>query len=130
LMTAISGPMALPCASSSSQRKSIRRLKERPAGSHLLLLFASVNDDDTVFACPRVFDLNRKNVGRHLSFGAGAHLCVGMTLARMEIRIAVREIMRRLIDFKLAVPPDAIRYVPTIATMTIESLPLSFRRKQ
>lgn len=104
--------------------------KTLPAGAHLLLLYASANDDDTEFACPRKFDITRGNLGRHLSFGAGIHRCVGLSLARMEIRVAAREIVRRLDDIKLAIRPEDIAYLPTVATHSIASLPLTFSRRK
>ena len=101
-----------------------------PAGAHLLLLFASANDDETVFPNPREFDLNRGNIGRHMAFSSGIHRCIGLSLARMELKVAAREIVKRLDNIKLAVPPEAISYLPTIATHSIERLPLTFTRRR
>jgi cytochrome P450 len=53
-----------------------------------------------------------------------------MALARMEIKVAAKEIMTRLKDIKLAVRLDEIRYVPTIAMLTMKNLPLTFSRRQ
>ena len=91
-----------------------------------MLVYGSGNDDETVFACPRDFDPNRTNIGRHLAFGGGPHRCVGLALARMEIKVMAREIIKRMADIKLAIPEEDIRYVPTVATRTIESLPITF----
>lgn len=101
-----------------------------PEGAHLLLLWASGNDTDSVFPNPRAFDMSRSNVGRHLSFGSGAHRCIGAALARMEIKLAAVEIVRQLTDIELLVPADAIRFVPTIATHPIAELPMIFRRRK
>jgi cytochrome P450 len=101
-----------------------------PAGAHLLLLFASANDDESVFPCPREFDLNRGNIGRHMAFSSGIHRCVGLSLARMELKVAAREVVRRLDNIKLAVPPEEIAYLPTVATHSIERLPLTFTRRR
>jgi cytochrome P450 len=103
--------------------------KHLPAGAHILMLFASANDDDSVFACPRTFNVNRANIQKHFSFGGGIHLCAGMALARMELKVAVQEIMRRLKDIRLAVPGSEIRYRPGIASLTLERLPLTFSRR-
>jgi cytochrome P450 len=100
-----------------------------PEGAHLLLLWASGNDTESVFPDPRRFDMTRDNLGRHLSFGAGAHRCVGAALARMEIKHTAREIVRQLTDIRLLVPVEDIRFVPTIATHPIAELPLSFRQR-
>lgn len=100
-----------------------------PEGAHLLLLWASGNDTEEVFPDARRFDMSRDNVGRHLSFGAGAHRCVGAALARMEINQTAREIVRQLTDLRLEVAVEDIRFVPTIATHPIAELPISFRRR-
>jgi cytochrome P450 len=100
-----------------------------PQGAQILLLFASGNDDETVFPEPRRFEAERGNLGRHLAFGAGIHRCVGQALARMQVKTAVREIARRLDDIRLAIPVEEIRHVPTIAMLSMESLPLRFRRR-
>jgi cytochrome P450 len=101
-----------------------------PAGAHMLLLYASANDDESEFPCPRDFDANRGNLGRHLSFGAGIHRCVGLSLARMEIKVAARELVKRIDNFRLAVPVGEISYLPTVATHSIERLPLTFSRRR
>jgi cytochrome P450 len=103
--------------------------KTLPAFVQLCILFASANDDETRFPCPRTLDVNRGNTGSHLTFGAGIHRCIGAALARMEIRIAAQEIIKRLDNIKLAVPIDQITYLPTLATHTIERLPLTFSRR-
>lgn len=103
--------------------------KQLPKGAHLLLLYASGNDDESEFPCPRNFDVSRGNLGRHLSFGAGVHRCVGLSLARMEVKVAAREFVRRLDHIKLAIAPEEIRYLPTVATRSIERLPLTFSRR-
>lgn len=101
-----------------------------PDGAHLLLLWASGNDPESIFPDPRRFDMERDNLGRHLSFGAGAHRCVGAALARMEIKLTAREIIRQLTDLRLLVPVDEIRFVPTIATHPIAELPMAFRARR
>ncbi|HET8880680.1 MAG TPA: cytochrome P450, partial [Solimonas sp.] len=100
-----------------------------PAGAHLLVLYASGNDDDSQFECPRNFDLNRGNLGRHVAFGVGVHRCVGASLARMEIKVAAREFVRRIGDIELAIPVEEIPYLQSVATHTIEHLPLRLSRR-
>ncbi len=100
-----------------------------PKGAHMLNLYASGNDDETVFECPRKFDMNRANIGRHVAFGGGVHRCIGLSLARMEVKVAAREFVKRLRDIKLEIPVEEIRYLPTVATRSIEYLPLSFSKR-
>lgn len=100
-----------------------------PKGAHMLVLYASGNDDESQFACPRDFDLNRNNLVKHIAFGAGVHRCVGASLSRMEIKVAAREIVRRLDAIKLTIAPEDIRYLPTVATHSIECLPLTLQRR-
>jgi hypothetical protein len=64
-------------------------------GDWLMLCYASGNRDETVFDDPFVFRADRKP-NRHLSFGYGAHLCLGQYLAKMEMRILFEELLPRL----------------------------------
>lgn len=100
-----------------------------PAGAHMLLVYGSGNDDETVFPDPRKFDMERPNLGRHVAFGGGPHRCIGLALARMEVKVAAREIVRQLKNIKLAIPVEDIRYTPTVATRTIESLPITYEKR-
>ncbi|MDR2856636.1 MAG: cytochrome P450 [Novosphingobium sp.] len=100
-----------------------------PRGAHMLLVYDSGNDDETVFPDPRKFDMDRPNIGRHVAFGGGPHRCVGLALARMEIKLAAQEISRQLKDIRLAIPESEIAYLPTVATHTIESLPITYGKR-
>lgn len=100
-----------------------------PAGAHMLVLYASGNDDETRFSCPREFDTNRGNVGTHVAFGVGIHRCVGASLARMEIKVAAKELIKRIGNIKLAIPVEDVKYAPTVATHQIASLPMTFSRR-
>lgn len=96
-----------------------------PKGAHMLVLYASGNDDSSQFECPRNFSTERNNLGSHVAFGVGIHRCVGASLARMEINVAAKELIKRVKDLKLAIPVEDIKYQPTVATHTIASLPLT-----
>ncbi|MEZ5742608.1 MAG: cytochrome P450 [Sphingomonadaceae bacterium] len=100
-----------------------------PKGSHMLLVYASGNDDETYFPEPRKFDMERPNLGRHVAFGGGPHRCIGLALARMEVKVAAREIHRQMKNLKLAVPEDDLTFLKTVATRTIESLPITYERR-
>lgn len=66
-------------------------------GQLLLLSLSAANRDPTVVAEPHVFDINRQD-GRHVSFGHGIHLCLGMTLARIESQIALARLFEKCPD--------------------------------
>lgn len=100
-----------------------------PKGATIITLFGSANEDEAQFPNAGTFDINRPNIGRHMSFGAGAHRCVGLALARMELKVVAREVARRLTDIKLDIDPADIPYKSDIATLTIKRLPLTFRRR-
>jgi cytochrome P450 len=73
-----------------------------PAGADVRVVFATANLDDQVFSDPTRFDIERSDVGRHLSFGRGIHFCVGAPLARLEARIVFEELAARLPGLKPA----------------------------
>lgn len=100
-----------------------------PSHAHLLLVYGSGNDDETVFPEPRRFDITRPNLGRHVAFGGGPHRCIGLALARMEVKVAAREIVRQMKNLRLAIGEEEIRYTPSVATRTIESLPITFEKR-
>ena len=103
--------------------------KRLPKGAHLLVVFESGNDDETEFACPRSFDPERANLGRHVAFGGGVHRCIGAALARGELRASARELARRVGPIRLAIPPEEVEYLQTVATHTIKALPLVLERR-
>jgi len=70
------------------------------AGQQVLLLYPSANRDEDHFEDPDAFDVTRR--GPHLGFGVGNHFCLGANLARMELRVAFEEILRRLPDITYA----------------------------
>jgi cytochrome P450 len=74
------------------------------AGERVMMYWASANRDEAEFPEPDVFDLDRER-NRHLTFGAGPHRCIGSNLARMNLRVAIAELVRRLPDVRLQ--PDA-----------------------
>ncbi|HUZ14170.1 MAG TPA: cytochrome P450 [Caulobacteraceae bacterium] len=78
------------------------------AGDWLWLAYPSGNRDEEVFEDPDCFRVDR-NPNRHLSFGYGAHLCLGQHLARMEMRILWEELIPRLQELELAAKPTLAR---------------------
>jgi cytochrome P450 len=69
-------------------------------GEPILIYWVAANRDEAEFENPDTFDLDRVR-NRHLAFGAGPHRCAGSHLARMNLRIALEEIVARLHDITL-----------------------------
>jgi cytochrome P450 len=70
------------------------------AGERILMYWVSANRDEGEFDHPDEFDLDRDR-NRHIAFGAGPHRCAGSNLARMNLRIALAELVGRLHDIRL-----------------------------
>jgi cytochrome P450 len=69
-------------------------------GDRVALNYAAASRDPEVCANPRQFDVHREEVV-HTAFGVGPHRCIGEHLARLEIRVAIEEFLRRIPDFAL-----------------------------
>jgi len=65
-------------------------------GDRVMLMWGAANRDPAVFDSPEQFRLDRDNYQKHMAFGAGVHRCVGAPLARMEMRITLEEVLRRM----------------------------------
>ncbi|MGY6536001.1 MAG: cytochrome P450 [Pararhodobacter sp.] len=73
-----------------------------PAGGRILMVTASANHDPRHFDTPDTLDIWRENSAEHLTFGYGSHQCMGKNLGRMELRIMLEELTRRLPHMELA----------------------------
>jgi cytochrome P450 len=71
------------------------------AAEPIALVYASANRDESVFPQPNKFILSRPNIGQHLAFGRGAHMCAGTALARQQLRIALQELLAKSRHFEL-----------------------------
>jgi cytochrome P450 len=101
---------------------------EVPAGSFLWLGYASGNRDADEFAEPDTFDIARPQKVRHLSFSQGEHFCLGAPLARLEARVGISALLRRLDDIALRDSPASVPYRPSFVMHAPEQLPLTFTR--
>ena len=70
-----------------------------PAGSVLALVVASANRDERHWDAPDHFDVTRR-AEMHLTFGFGAHYCLGQALARLELRVVLEELLQRFPDWE------------------------------
>ncbi len=68
------------------------------AGQKVLMIYGSANRDAEEFDDPDAFDIERKP--QHVAFGIGNHFCMGANLARMEMRVAFEEFLRRMPDME------------------------------
>lgn len=84
-----------------------------PAGARLLLVVSSANHDPRQFGDPDLFDIRRDNSVDHLTFGYGAHQCLGKNIGRMEMQIMIGELSRRMPHMTLA--PQKFEYVHNLA---------------
>ncbi|MDK3019954.1 cytochrome P450/oxidoreductase [Pseudodonghicola flavimaris] len=73
-----------------------------PEGAKLLIVQASGNQDERHFEDGDKFDIYRDNAVDHLTFGYGSHQCMGKNIGRMEMRIFLEEMTRRLPHLRLA----------------------------
>ncbi|MDL4815107.1 cytochrome P450 [Actinomadura opuntiae] len=101
-----------------------------PAGSKALILLGSANRDDRVFADPTVYDIHRPKdeLGQILSFGSGKHFCLGANLARLEARVVLNELVRRVEDFH--VHADRAVRVHSTSVRGFARLPVSFTERK
>jgi cytochrome P450 len=98
---------------------------EIPAGHVLYLSLGAANRDPEAFEDPDRFDVTR-SPNPHLSFGGGAHYCIGAPLARLQGQVAFERILARWSAVTL--PDQDVRWRPMANIRGLEALPVSVRR--
>ena len=73
-----------------------------PADARVFLSYASANHDEQRFEHPDVLDIDRPLTRDHMTFGPGIHACIGSSLARLTIRIALESLQKRLPNLRPA----------------------------
>ncbi len=102
---------------------------EIPAGSIVMLSWASGNRDPARFDEPRSFRSDRANLARDLlSFGHGAHRCAGAALARLEGRVAFEQLLSRLRRIRLAAGADS-SHIGSTKYRSPRAVPIEFERR-
>jgi cytochrome P450 len=77
-------------------------------GEPIALLFTSANRDEDMFPNADQFDIDRPT--KHMAFGRGPHQCAGAPLARVELRIALEEILAQTKGFAVTGPVQMTRW--------------------
>jgi cytochrome P450 len=95
------------------------------AGEGLVMNLPAGNWDPTFTEQPDTLDLNRPVRG-HIAFGYGVHQCLGQTLARAELQIALPTLLRRLPNLRLAEPVEDIRFRNDMSIYGVHSLPVTW----
>lgn len=92
-------------------------------GDRVQIAYISANHDEQRFEEPLRFDIRRTTP--HLAFGNGIHYCIGAPLARLEGRIALEVLTRRLSNLRL-VPDQKLSYFPSATARRLESLEVTW----
>lgn len=78
------------------------------AGDRVVMWYPSANYDEDVFDEPLSFDI-RRHPNDHLTFGTGRHVCLGASLARLEVRVVFEELLKRVAAVEIVGAPDRLR---------------------
>lgn len=95
-----------------------------PSGSIVMMLIGSANRDDRRYPDGDRFDIHRE-VGQHLAFGLGGHFCLGASLARIEGRVALEELLRRFPEWDVDL--EHAKLSPTSTVRGWQTLPVLTR---
>lgn len=97
-----------------------------PAGDRVMVNVVAANRDPQEFERPDALDIQR-DYNRHLTFGAGIHRCIGSTMARMTLRIALEELLARTRDMRFAEGQREQRISVSGSTWRlVDSMPIVF----
>jgi cytochrome P450 family 142 subfamily A polypeptide 1 len=92
------------------------------AGDRIALVYPSANRDEDVFADPDTVDL-RRDPNPHIAFGFGTHFCLGASVARLTLRVALEELTARITNLRPAAPP---RYEANVFVKAVEHFELAY----
>lgn len=95
------------------------------SGDGVIASLFAANRDPSVYPSPDTLDVRRRARG-HLAFGDGVHQCIGQTLARMEMRVALRALVERAPDLRIAVPFSSVSFRFNAPIYGLHALPVTF----
>ena len=96
-----------------------------PARAQVVAWIGSANRDPAQFASADRLDIER-SPNRHLAFGNGIHYCLGAPLARLEAKIALAALLKRIKSFSLAVEARLERH-PSLIVYGLRNLPINIQ---
>lgn len=97
-------------------------------GDRVHVLTSAANRDPRKFPRPLEFDMERENVKDHIAFAAGPHRCLGAPVARLELRVMLGEILRRIPDYAID-PARVVEYPQKSGVIGYDSVPATFARQ-
>jgi cytochrome P450 len=97
-----------------------------PAGEAILPEQNVANRDEAVFPHGWELDFHRVDPKPHLALGFGEHLCMGIHLAKIQVKLTLETLVRRFPDLELAVPASEVHYPPWHFMRQVEALPLTW----
>ncbi|MGY4281710.1 cytochrome P450 [Bradyrhizobium sp. LM2.7] len=92
----------------------------------ILVSFSAANRDPQVFAEPDRVDLTRQEAGKHLTFSYGIHQCLGQHFARLELQIALADLVDRFPTLDFAIPVEDIQWHTDRDIYAPQSLPVTW----
>ena len=97
------------------------------AGDQVMIMIGSANTDEAEFPDADMVRFDRE-INRHLAFGGGIHRCLGSHLARMELRVALREWHKRIPEYEIE-SGHTLEYTPASAPSTTSRCASRRRRR-
>ena len=97
-----------------------------PEGSIVVIKWGAANRDPAQFPNPDALDLARANSRRHVTFGYGAHFCIGNQLARGELRVAIAKVVQRMKNFRYSRGEQSVLRHPHYFSHSAHALHIAF----
>lgn len=95
-------------------------------GDGVFFITSLINRDEDVYEAPNSLGWHRASVRDHISFGFGAHQCLGQNVARVTMEIALGTLFERLPGLRLAAPAEEIPFNPVAAFQVMIELPVAW----